>query len=70
MGWKKFAEAEKGAVDRVEHESHVDGFFFFDTKGAVHHEFTSSPPIIPCIGVHGLVSLASFMVLLHRLRKR
>jgi hypothetical protein len=27
MGWKKFAEIEKGAVGQVKHESHVDGCF-------------------------------------------
>jgi hypothetical protein len=27
MGWKKFAETEKGTVGQVEHESHVDGIF-------------------------------------------
>jgi hypothetical protein len=28
MGWKKFTETEKGAAGQVEHESHVDVFFF------------------------------------------
>jgi hypothetical protein len=28
MGWKKFAETEKGAVGQVKCESHVDGVFF------------------------------------------
>jgi hypothetical protein len=27
MGWKKFAETEKGAAGQVERESHVHGFF-------------------------------------------
>jgi hypothetical protein len=36
MGWKKFAETEKGAAGQVERESHVD---FFYIEGVVHHEF-------------------------------
>jgi hypothetical protein len=27
VGWKKFAETEKGAVGQAERESHVDRFF-------------------------------------------
>jgi hypothetical protein len=27
VGWKKFAETEKGAAHQAESESHVDGFF-------------------------------------------
>jgi transposase len=37
IGWKKFAETEKGAAGQVERESHVDGFFYI--KGVMHHEF-------------------------------
>jgi hypothetical protein len=39
MGWKKFVETEKGMAGQVECESHVDGVFFFDIEGVVHHEF-------------------------------
>jgi hypothetical protein len=39
MGWKKFAETEKGAAGEVECETHVDGGFFFGIECAVHHEF-------------------------------
>jgi hypothetical protein len=28
MGWKKFAETDRGAVGEVECENHVEGFFF------------------------------------------
>jgi hypothetical protein len=37
MGWKEFAETEKGAVSQVERENHVDGFS--DIENGVHHEF-------------------------------
>jgi hypothetical protein len=31
--WKKFAETEGGMEGQVEHESHVDCFFFFLNLG-------------------------------------
>jgi hypothetical protein len=37
MDWKKFAETEKGAAGHIEHESHVDVFFYIE--GVVYHEF-------------------------------
>jgi hypothetical protein len=37
LGWKKFAETEKGAASQVERESHVAGFF--DIEGVAHHKF-------------------------------
>jgi hypothetical protein len=47
MGWKKFAETEKGVAGQVECESHVDGFFF-DIEGAVHHEFLCQGQTVNC----------------------
>jgi hypothetical protein len=38
MGWKTFAETEKGAAGQVQCESHVEGFFFYN-EGVIHHEF-------------------------------
>jgi hypothetical protein len=37
VGWKKFADIEKGMAGQVKRESHVDGFF--DIEGVVCHEF-------------------------------
>jgi histone-lysine N-methyltransferase SETMAR len=30
MGWKKFAETQKGAAGQVERESHIDDFFYIE----------------------------------------
>jgi histone-lysine N-methyltransferase SETMAR len=37
VGWEKFAETKKGTVGQVEHESHVDVYFYIE--GVVNHEF-------------------------------
>jgi hypothetical protein len=48
VGWKKFAETEKGVAGQVELESHVDSFFFFDIEGVVHHELLCQGQTVNC----------------------